>query len=99
MATGDGLTTIFPLVASIGDYTAPVYGTSAVSAIYLDGVRAGAGWSVERGYLPAITFTTAPTSGVAITADFGVLWLCHFADDVQDSRNSWRICLNCKPCD
>ena len=35
-------------------------------------------------YLPAITFTTAPASGVAITADFGVLWLCRFADDVQD---------------
>ena len=39
---------------------------------------------MSSGYLPAITFATAPAAGVAITADFGVLWLCRFADDVQD---------------
>ena len=33
---------------------------------------------------PAITFTSAPGAGVAITADFGILWLCRFAEDVQD---------------
>ena len=84
LGTGDGVTTVFPLVASIGGYVGSVYGTSGVSAIYLNGVAQGSGWTVSSGNLPAITFATAPVSGVAISADFGLLWLCRFADDVQD---------------
>ena len=51
--------------------------------------RRRAGPRLERlgGYSPAIAFTTAPAAGVAITADFGVLWLCRFADDVADLEN------------
>jgi len=80
---GDGLTTVFPLVASIGPYTGPVYGASAVAAVYLNGV-VQSGWTVSSGYLPAIAFTSAPATGAPVTADFGVLWLCRFAEDVQD---------------
>ncbi len=58
-------------------------GTSGVSAVYLNGASAG-GWTVSSGYAPAITFATAPGAGVAVTADFGLLWLCRFAEDVQD---------------
>ena len=39
---------------------------------------------MTSGFAPAIVFATAPRAGVPITADFGVLWLCRFADDVQD---------------
>jgi hypothetical protein len=39
---------------------------------------------VSSGYLPAILFAAAPASGIAIAVDFGLLWLCRFADDVQD---------------
>jgi hypothetical protein len=81
---GDGATTAFPLVVSIGGYSGPVYGTSGVSAAYLNGVSQPSGWSASSGYLPAITFASAPGAGVAITADFGILWLCRFAEDVQD---------------
>ena len=42
------------------------------------------GWTVSSGYSPAITFTAAPGAGVAVTADFGWLMLCRFAEDVQD---------------
>ena len=84
IGTGDGVTTAFPLVAWIGDYAGPVYGASGVSAVYLNGVSQATGWTVSAGYLPAIAFATAPSSGAAITADFGLLWLCRFADDVQD---------------
>ena len=84
IGTGDGTATVFPLVASIGGYSGPVYGTSGVSAVYLDGVLQASGWSVSSGYLPAITFASPPGAGVAITADFGILWLCRFAEDVQD---------------
>lgn len=84
IGTGDGATTVFPLVASIGGYSGPVFGTSGVSAAYLDGVSLPSEWTASAGYLPAITFASAPGDGVAITADFGVLWLCRFAEDIQD---------------
>jgi hypothetical protein len=68
----------------VGPFTGPLYGTSGVSAITLNGVAQGSGWSVSSGYAPAVTFATAPAAGVAISADFGVLWLCRFADDVVE---------------
>ena len=93
IGTGDGATTVFPLVASIGGYSGPVFGTSGVSAAYLDGVSQPSGWSVSSGYLPAITFASAPGSGVAVTADFDVLWLCRFAEDVQRLRGVYDNAL------
>ena len=84
IGTGDGATTSFPLLATIGGATVPVCGTPGVSAVYLDGVPQASGWSVGPDYAPAVTFATAPGGGVSVTADFGVLWLCRFADDVQD---------------
>ena len=64
IGVGDGSRTVFPLVASIGSYIGPVYGTSGVAAVYLNGVAQPSGWSVSSGYLPAITFTSAPGAGV-----------------------------------
>jgi uncharacterized protein (TIGR02217 family) len=84
IGVGDGSQTVFPLVASIGSYIGPVYGTSGVATVYLNGVAEPSGWSVSNQYLPAITFTSPPLTGAAITADFSILWLCRFAEDVQD---------------
>jgi hypothetical protein len=84
IGTGDGSTTVFPLVASLGPATEPVYGTSGVSAVRLNGAALASGWSVSSDYTPAITFAVAPAAGVAVSADFGVLWLCRFADDVTE---------------
>jgi hypothetical protein len=81
---GDESRTVFPLVASIGPYTGPVYGTPGVEAVYLNGAAQLSGWTVSSGYLPALTFTSAPGSGVVISVDCGILWLCRFAEDVQD---------------
>jgi hypothetical protein len=50
----------------------------------LNGVSQPSGWTVSGGYLPAITFTSPPVAAAAITADFSILWLCRFAEDVQD---------------
>ena len=44
----------------------------------------GASWSVTSGYAPTIAFASAPDAGVVVSADFGVLWLCRFADDALD---------------
>ena len=78
---GDGSTTVFPLIAGLGGYAGPVYGTSGIAAVYLNGLAQESGWTAGSGYLPAITFTTPPASGVAVSADFGILWLCRFAED------------------
>ena len=81
---GDGVTTTFPLVQWTGAYSESVDGTSGVSAVYLNGASEGSGWSVSSGWAPAIAFASAPAAGLPVAADFGVLWLCRFADDVQD---------------
>jgi len=71
-------------VRSVGGATETVQGTSGVTAVYLNGVSQSSGWTVSSGYAPAIVFSTAPGAGVAVTVDFGLLWLCRFSEDVQD---------------
>jgi hypothetical protein len=87
IGTGDGSTMVFALVAPAGGALEPVQATSGVSAVYLNGNPLVTGWSVSGGYSPAITFTTAPAANVAVSADFGLLWLCRFAEDVADLEN------------
>ncbi|MBV9286740.1 MAG: glycoside hydrolase TIM-barrel-like domain-containing protein [Hyphomicrobiales bacterium] len=91
IGTGDGTTTSFALMQIVGGATLPVYGTSGVSAVYLNGVSQASGWSASSGYAPAITFSTAPALGVAIAADFGALWLCRFTEDVLDLEEFMAI--------
>jgi hypothetical protein len=85
LGVGDGSTTVFPLVRSFGTYVEPVAGTSGVSAVYENGVALSTSlYSVTSGYAPAVQFVSAPASGVVISADFGALWLCRFAEDALD---------------
>ena len=87
LGEGDGATTTFPLIRTMLNYAESAPETSGVSAVYLDGVAQGSGWSVTSGFYPAITFATAPAAGSLVSADFGVLWLCRFAEDVADLEN------------
>jgi len=88
LGVGDGTTTNFPLLLAIGGYLDPARGTSGVGAVYRNGVAvAPANWSVTSGYAPEIVFATPPASGVAISADYGALWLCRFSEDVADLEN------------
>jgi uncharacterized protein (TIGR02217 family) len=85
LGVGDGVTATFPLVRAIGAYTETVAGTSGVAAAYLNGVAQPAtAWSLASGGAPAIVFATPPRRGAAVSADFGALWLCRFADDGLD---------------
>ena len=85
IGTGDGATGTFVLTRTFGDYSEPVQGTSGVTAVYLDGAPiAPSRYAVSAGYLPAVTIAPPPAAGVAITADFDLLMLCRFADDVVD---------------
>jgi hypothetical protein len=85
LGSGDGSTTTFALQRSFGSYIEPVAGASGVTAVYLDGIaQSAAAWSVTAGYAPAIVFAAAPAAGAAVSADFGILWLCRFAEDIID---------------
>jgi uncharacterized protein (TIGR02217 family) len=85
LGTGDGETTDFPLVRGYGTYSEMIAGTFGVSAVIVNGAAvAPADYSVTSGYAPAIVFASAPASGATIAADFGLLWLCRFSEDVLD---------------
>ena len=94
LGNGNGSTTTFVLVRAFGAYTEPVAATAGVTAVYLNGVPLGSGWSVSSGYGPTITFTAAPGAGVVVTADYGLLWLCRFAEDVADLENFMSLLWN-----
>jgi uncharacterized protein (TIGR02217 family) len=74
IGTGDGAIKPFQLVkrypsggvVEVRAITKPVAGTVRV---YKDGVEQLSGWSVDV-TTGVVTFTTAPATGVAITADF-----------------------------
>ena len=87
IATGDGTTTSFPLVRAFGGYVEPVLSPNVVSDVYLNGVAQSSGFSVSAwgAATPGIlSFTTAPGSGVVISADFSFYFPCRFAADQLD---------------
>ena len=94
LGTGDGATTSFGLTRSFGGYVEPVLATGGVSAVYLDGTALATGWSVSPGFYPVIGFAAPPGAGVTVSADFSVLWLCRFAEDVADFDNFLSLLWN-----
>jgi uncharacterized protein (TIGR02217 family) len=85
IGTGDGSTSVFPLLATAGGYSAAAQGTSGVSAVYLDGAPLGASrYAISAGAAPMVTIAPPPAAGVSVTADFGLLMLCRFSDDFVD---------------
>jgi uncharacterized protein (TIGR02217 family) len=87
LATGDASTTIFQLYRTFGGFTEPVVAPNVVGAIYFNGVaQSPSGYSVNAAN-GLVTFTTAPGSGVTITADFTYYFLVRFADDAAEFEN------------
>ncbi|HEV8015213.1 MAG TPA: DUF2460 domain-containing protein [Stellaceae bacterium] len=88
IATGDGATTGFPLVRGFGGFVEPILAPNVVSHVYLGGVvQSPSSYSVSAwgATTPGlITFTAAPGSGVAISADFSFYFPCRFAADQMD---------------
>ena len=85
LGVGDGTTMRFALVRTIGGAIKPIAGTSGVAAVYVDGAPLPASaWSLIDGYAPAIALADPPAAGALVSADFGALWLCRFADDALD---------------
>jgi uncharacterized protein (TIGR02217 family) len=93
IATGDGTTTAFQLVRTLGVLVEPILAPNVVSAVTLNGVNQPSGWSVDSA-TGILTFTSAPASGTAIAADFTYRFRCRFVDDgietEQFMNNFWR---------
>lgn len=86
IGTGDGATTSFTLLRSLGSYSEPVSYVTALGAVYLNGV-AQTSSSYALNVPNTLTFTTAPAAGAAITADLAYAFLCRFLDDQEDFEN------------
>jgi uncharacterized protein (TIGR02217 family) len=79
---GDGTTTTFTFARYMGQFFEPVGWVTAVSNVYLNGVSQASGWSLSAPN--SLVFTSAPGSGVAITATFTYAFQCRFDSDDMD---------------
>ena len=91
---GDGSTSTFPVLKTVGPYTGSVAATSVISAIYFDGLAQSSGWTTTGVFPTFVSFASAPPPGVAISADYSELWLCRFAEDVADLENFQSLLWN-----
>jgi hypothetical protein len=92
--TGDGATTVFTMMRSLGGFLEPVGWITSIAAVYLDGaVQSGSSYSLATPN--TLTFGSAPGSGVTISADFAYAFNCRFLDDRMDFEefmsNLWRL--------
>ena len=85
--TGDGSTTAFQLYREFGGFFEPIVAPNVVSAVYFNGVaQSSASYSVDAA-TGIVTFTSAPSAGIIITADFTYRFLVRFADDTAEFEN------------
>lgn len=80
IATGDGSTKTFQLVRSYGGHTMPTRYIKSLTNVKVGGVTT----AVSLNSVGAITFTTAPANGAAITATFTYYFLCRFDTDEME---------------
>ncbi|HZL59428.1 MAG TPA: DUF2460 domain-containing protein [Stellaceae bacterium] len=84
LGSGDGATTAFQLVRGFGGFVEPVLAPNTMSAVYLAGTaQHSSAYSVDAA-TGILTFTGAPASGAAVTADFTYRFRCRFAADSLD---------------
>jgi uncharacterized protein (TIGR02217 family) len=85
LGIGDGATTQFQFVRSYGGlFVEPrtdIQQSPTPPKIYLNGVLQSSDYSISYFNSGTVTFTTAPASGVVITADFYFYWRVRFKED------------------
>lgn len=85
IGTGDGTTTAFQLVRSLGGFAEPVLAPNVVTTVYDNGTPVNPlnytvnNWAATN---PGVlAFTSAPAAGHTITATFTYYWPCRFVED------------------
>ncbi len=94
LGTGDGTTTAFTFMRSIGGFVEPASFVLRTPTVYLNGVAQPlSSWALVQPN--GLVFNTAPSAGAAITADFSYQFLCRFLDDTADFEqqlvNLWEL--------
>ncbi|HXJ62427.1 MAG TPA: DUF2460 domain-containing protein [Actinomycetota bacterium] len=95
IATADGVNSGYGLVRALipGGFKEQMFAPHTVSAVYLDGVPTSA-YTLDSN-TGVITFTSPPSAGVAITADFTYYFRVRFAADRLDFEefyhNFWEV--------
>jgi hypothetical protein len=93
-ATGDGATTAFAMMRSLGGFLEPVGWVTSIANVYLNGTaQPSSGYSLTTPN--TLTFTAAPGAGAVISADFAYAFNCRFLDDQMDFEefmsNLWKL--------
>ena len=83
IGVGDGATTSFTMVRSLGAASEPVGWVTGVGTVTLGGVAQAAS-ATTLAQPNILVFATAPPAGAAIVADFTYAFVCRFLDDSQD---------------
>ena len=93
-ATGDGSTTAFTMMRSLGGFLEPVGWVTNIVKIYHNGT-AYPGGAFTLTAPNTLTFVAAPGAGVVLSADFSYAFNCRFLDDQMDFEefmsNLWRL--------
>ena len=84
IATGDGTTTQFKFMRSIGAALDPVGYVTSVASVTLNGVSVS-NWTLIAPNV--LSFSTAPAAGVLVAASFAYAFVCRFLDDSVEFEN------------
>lgn len=88
--TGNGVTTAFALVRTMGGFVEPVYSLNGAPTIKKNGVVQTVGVDYTVGTSGLITFTVAPAAAAALTWTGSFYWVVRFDDDNLDFTNFAR---------
>jgi uncharacterized protein (TIGR02217 family) len=93
IAVGDGATTNFAFVRTLGGFVETVGWVTGVTQVSVAGVAQISGWSLSTPN--SLVFATAPASGATIAASFAYAFQCRFDDDAADFEQAmqdlWRL--------
>jgi len=84
IAVGDGATTAFELVRSVGAGIDSVSYVTSISTVTVNGATVS-NWTLLSPNIPQ--FSTPPASGAPITASFSYAFQCRFSDDTLELKN------------
>jgi uncharacterized protein (TIGR02217 family) len=82
--TGDGTTTQFQLVRSLGGFIEPVYAVNGAPSIFVNGVLKTVTTDYTIGSTGVVTFVVAPGNTLPLTWTGSYYWLARFDDDQED---------------
>lgn len=97
--TGDGATTQFQLVRTLGGFAEPVYALNGAVQIFKGGVSQAQPGACSVDAFGLVTFVAAPAAAAALTWTGSFYWRCRFVQDsLEFAKFAWRL-WNLQTCD